>query len=313
MVSIDDVATGLLVNAISAAGRWLGTAAASVHSGRGKAGEDLGVARWFETYKLTARSPNLPRLSSQSAGRLQSLLGGDEAQAAVQELLCVRLTDGSNEDAARAREAFVLSLTRTDESAIIESANILVDYYDDEISDLVGRLSDSPLLTQIRSEALSARMIAVLHAIERHAAALSSRPTIRTEASFLTRYQSHVLDQHGKLEPPDFERRRRVPISDIYVPTVIHEESHREQIPLPPDTEPPSLTVRELADQLDRTVLLGDPGGGKTTASTVLMHHFASDKSLRTPFLVTLRNFASEDPPARSVVSSFFETGLIEK
>jgi hypothetical protein len=52
MISIDDVATGLLVNAITAAGRWLETAAGAARSGRGRASEYLAIARWFETYKL---------------------------------------------------------------------------------------------------------------------------------------------------------------------------------------------------------------------------------------------------------------------
>jgi hypothetical protein len=231
IVSIDDVATGLLVNAISAAGRWLGTAAGAARSGRGRAAEDLAVARWFESYKLTERIPELPALSDESAARLRSLLSGDDAQAAVQELLAVRLTDGPNADAARSREAFMLTLVGGASAfpEISGYAEALAEYYDDEICELVGRLEDTPMLAQIRSEALSARMIAVLHAIERHTAALSARPALRTEADFLTRYRAHVLDQHGKLEPPDCERRRRVPIADIYVPTVIYEEIHPER------------------------------------------------------------------------------------
>lgn len=96
IISIDEVATGLLVNAISATGRWLGTAAGASRSGRGRAGEDLAVARWFETYKLTDRVPGLSGLSSKSVERLRTLLSGDDAQAAVQELLAVRLTDAPN-------------------------------------------------------------------------------------------------------------------------------------------------------------------------------------------------------------------------
>lgn len=48
MIRIDDVATGLLVSAISAAGRWLGTTVGAARSERGRAAEDLAVARWFE-------------------------------------------------------------------------------------------------------------------------------------------------------------------------------------------------------------------------------------------------------------------------
>ena len=62
----------------------------------------------------------------------------------------------------------------------------------------------------------------------------------------------------------------------------------------------------ELADRLDRSVLLGDPGGGKTTAANVLMHHFALVTDGRVPFLVTLRDYAAAAPLERSV------TGHIE-
>ena len=116
-----------------------------------------------------------------------------------------------------------------------------------------------------------------------------------------------MIEQHGKLEPPDFERRRRVPIDDIYVPPVIYEDRFPERtISHSPGLltyqPPPSLTVWELVARADRSVLLGDPGGGKTTASNVLMHHFASDPSRRVPFLVTLRDYAASSPPERSVV-----------
>jgi hypothetical protein len=98
MISLDEVATGVLVNAVAAVGGWLGTAAASARSGRGRGAEDLAVARWFETYQVTSRGPELPGLSAASASRLAELLRGDDVQAAVQELLAVRLTDGSNAD-----------------------------------------------------------------------------------------------------------------------------------------------------------------------------------------------------------------------
>jgi hypothetical protein len=169
---------------------------------------------------------------------------------------------------------------------------------------MVARLEavEPSMLAQIRSEAFSGRMIAILRAVERHTAALSARPNARSEASFLAGYRTHVIDEFGKLEPPDFDHRRRVSIDDIYVPTLIYEEEFFERVGIPNRHAPSPLSVWELGARLDRTVLLGDPGGGKTTASTVLMHHFASDNSRRVPFLVTLRKYAASDPPERSVV-----------
>ena len=69
-----------------------------------------------------------------------------------------------------------------------------------------------------------------------------------------------------------------------------------------PSADQSSLDVYGLAGRLDRSVLLGDPGGGKTTAANVLMHYFASQQDGRVPFFVTLRDYAANDPPERSVV-----------
>jgi hypothetical protein len=297
LINIADIVDGALVNAIALTGRRVSVAVDGLHGRRGAS--DLTTARWFETYRLTSESPEIPGSSTALTERLAGILQGDEVQAALQELLAARLTDAPETDAASARQALVLTLG----ADALEVAEALAGYYDDQICALVARLEadDPPLLAQIRSEAFSARMINVLNAIERHTAALSARPARRTESSFLASYRRHAIDQHGKLEPPDFDRRRRVPIKDIYVPTGITEDLSTERVLVARPADEPSLTLYDLADRLDRTVLLGEPGGGKTTAANVLMHHFALDAVGRVPFLVTLRDYAAQDPPERSV------------
>jgi len=229
---------------------------------------------------------------------------GRRISAALQELLAARLTDASEADAARAREVIALALTVGAPEAR-PAAYLVAGYYDDQICALVARLGvyEPAVLAQIRAEAFATRMIAILGAIERHTAALRARPVHRTEASFLDSYRRHVIDQHGKLEPPDFERRRRVPIRDIYVPTVITEDFYpeREVVPHPVSRFSPD-PLYDLAVRLDRSVLLGDPGGGKSAAANVLMNHFARDPDDQVPFFVTLRDYAAQDPPERSVV-----------
>ena len=227
----------------------------------------------------------------------------NEVQAALHELLAARLTDAPEADATHAREALVLTLNAFGPD-VASVARALASYYDDQVCSLVARLEgeDSSLLAQIRSEAFATRMINILNAIERHITALASRPNQRTEAGFLASYRRHVSDQHGKLEPPDFERRRRIPISDIYVAGNIHKITYAEPSMTPETPSPPPLDVFDLAAEIDRSVLLGDPGGGKTTAATVLMHYLATEALSRIPFLVTLREFAAVEPPERSVV-----------
>jgi NACHT domain-containing protein len=301
VINIGDVIDGALVNAIALAGRRVSIAAGALHGRR--PADDVSVARWFETYTLTGAPPDLPGLSEDMTQRLAGVLAGDDFQAALQELLAARLTDAAETYASAARQVLTVTLI----SAVADVgpvANALAGYYDDQVCALVGRLEgdDPPLLTQIRSDAFSTRMINVLNAIERHTAALTSRPAPRTEASFLTAYRRHVVVQHGKLEPPDFDRRRRVPIAHIYVPTLITEDPPPGRTAVTRSGTQTPFDVYGLAAKIDRSVLLGDPGGGKTTAAHVLMHHFASDPGRRVPFLVTLRSYASGGAPHNSVV-----------
>ena len=149
-------------------GRQISAAA----SGLRKTDDDLTIARWFETFRLTGSLPDLPDLSQTSVERLVAALSGADVQAALQELLAVRLTDAPETDASRARNAVRVALNISSPDAD-GFAVALADYYDDQICALVARLegADPPLLAQIRGEAFSARIISVLRAIERNTAA----------------------------------------------------------------------------------------------------------------------------------------------
>ena len=297
---ISEIVAGVLVNVITGTGRRLGTAVLAV-SGR-KGGEDLAVAHWFDTYRLTGEPPALRGLSAAMTDRLAIRLQGNEIQAVLYELLAARLTDAPEADVERIRVLFDWTLSADDEELASAAAD-LFDYYDGQVADLAGRLegSEPALLRQIRDEALSARMIAILHAIERHTAALSPQRGQRSQTDFLTRYRRHVMEQHGRLEPPDFERRRRIPVEDLYVPPLIVQMADAEQARQSAEADLPKVDLLTLADDIDRTVLLGDPGGGKTTAANVLMSYYGSEADRRIPFLVTLREFAATAPPERSV------------
>jgi hypothetical protein len=300
-VILDEVVAGVLTEAIAAAGRRMATAP-SPRSRRYK--ESLSLVRWFETYRLTERVPNLTDIVRNcDPDAIADTLHSDSVDALLHELLAVRLTDAAQRDAARVKSSWDITWSRLMPGIDTNKfATRIFEYYDDEICTMVGQLegTEPALLSQMRAEGYWTRIIAILHAIERHAAALASQPSLEDDTAYINRYKRHVVQHHGQLEPPDFQRRRRIPIAEIYVPPSIIEVAD--------DPKSPEITLWTFAKGIDRTVLLGDPGGGKTTAAHVLMHHCATHANEPAPFVVILREFAAQNPPARSVVEHIEHT-----
>ncbi len=270
----------------------------------------LDTAAWADTERLIREAlaeivvgPAVPDLTGDEAAELTAVVRRPEVQGALQALLAVRLTDAPELDAARAREAVRLALATG--SAAPRYAGPLSEYFDEKISALVATLEGRvglAGLAQVRAEAYNARIVALLGAIERQVAALADPGRgARAEAQFLERYRRQAHRRHGFLTPPDFDRRRRVPVADIYVPIAISEEDDPERGRLASEMEPGSLTIWDLGGRLDRTVLLGDPGGGKTSAANVLTDRFAADASPRIAFLITVREYAARTPIEWSV------------
>ncbi|TCC65688.1 NACHT domain-containing protein [Kribbella pittospori] len=140
----------------------------------------------------------------------------------------------------------------------------------------------------LRSEASSNRSVHVLEAIERRLAEKAGQVDPIALDRFVARYRKQAAIGHGFIEPPDFEHRRKVPIDRIYVtPTIVDSDSQ---------------SAVSLEQEIDRTVLLGDPGHGKSTASQVVMWQFARDPGSPVPFLVILREFAAPHAPQKSVI-----------
>jgi NACHT domain len=197
---------------------------------------------------------------------------------------------------------------------VARGAGRLSEYFDDKICGLVGALEGRvgfEGLAQVRAEAFNARIVSLLGAIEGQLAALGDDGwRAEAEEEFVRRYRRQAHLRHGFLTPPDFDRRRRVPVADIYVPTRITEDDVRQLARrIVRDNRVNSPTVSDLEGLLDRTVLLGDPGGGKTTATNVLTDRFASNETRRIPFLVTLREYAAKAPIEWSVAECI-EQGL---
>lgn len=288
-----EVAAQALGTVIAGTGRWLASSALTglnVRSVRHQAE----IAAWFDTYELTAGGfPEPPSATGQYTAA--AWLRSNTTQAVLHELLAVRMTAAPETDVERLRA--VLCRTGTAGDVDPQWAGAVFDWADARVTDLVVKLEsrDPKAWRAARDDAFGARIVAVLQAIERHVASTADGAG---DADWVTRYRWQILQTYSSIEPPDFSRRRKVPIADLYVPPDIL----APDLPHNPDDSPRTVGFDHLMATIDRTVLLGDPGGGKSTASQVIAHRWAGDPAARVPFLVVLRDFAPTGSPARSVV-----------
>ncbi|MEU8056044.1 AIPR family protein [Microbispora bryophytorum] len=116
-----------------------------------------------------------------------------------------------------------------------------------------------------------------------------ARPTDREreEEAFLDRYRRFAVDHYGQLQPPNFQRRYQVPIDSLYVPPKLRYKDSNRSL---------ELTLQEFERRIDRTVVLGAPGSGKTALLQFLSYQYAKTSD-RIPLLLRLHLFAAFSSP----------------
>jgi hypothetical protein len=103
---------------------------------------------------------------------------------------------------------------------------------------------------------------------------------------FAQQLRTQVTAVHGYMRLPHLGVSRSVPYDQLYVEPLLRPEQEHLEVP--------DLTALALPGR--RSVILGDPGAGKSTLAAKLAHDVASDlvegSEGRVPFLLVLRNFA---------------------
>jgi len=156
-----------------------------------------------------------------------------------------------------------------------------------------GVLAGVEAKAAVRHRQLSER----LAVIEQNTAFLAqgAPPNAQTVQRFVTDYLPQAASRFGYIIPQSFDRQRKVPIDDLFV---------RPRLASSPDPRRPTANADPVAmttaiKAISRTVLLGNPGGGKTTFAHKLVHllttspgepHIAGRRLI--PLFVTLRIYA---------------------
>ncbi|GAA3564510.1 NACHT domain-containing protein [Kribbella ginsengisoli] len=106
-------------------------------------------------------------------------------------------------------------------------------------------------------------------------------------------YRQQLVRQFGNLQILDFNARRSAPIESLYVERKVTAEASGETI---------SANAEWLERNSKHAVILGPPGSGKTALTHWITYIHAKNESLRTPFLIHLREFAGDSLPQQSIL-----------
>ena len=140
------------------------------------------------------------------------------------------------------------------------------------------------------------------------------QPDIQAILEFEKKYREQISSRHGFITPPNFDTARKLPIDSLYVsPSFI-------RIPSPKDEQREIGKIDDFRSVIYRAVLLGNPGGGKSTFSDKLSNDLAtrySEKLLAgrqvTPIHVVLRDYGAAKKEYSCSILQFIQTTAVSK
>ena len=136
----------------------------------------------------------------------------------------------------------------------------------------------------------------------------SQQLNIKAILNFEQQYRQQVKELHGKLTPPYIDVAKKLPIEQLYVsPNLSLETLNRAPIEN-------SKTQQDFYQSIHRTVLLGNPGGGKSTFAQKFCYDLVTQYSERLlsgkqviPTLVILRDYAAKKKEINCSLLDFIE------
>jgi hypothetical protein len=124
-------------------------------------------------------------------------------------------------------------------------------------------------------------------------------------AAFERSYRKQLVDRHGFITPPHFDMAHKIPIEDICVSPRLVRRTKEEPVK--------HIEFREFVRGLYRAVVLGNPGGGKSTLAAKLCHDLALPRQRLlgareiTPTLVILRDYGAAKKESGCSIVQFIE------
>lgn len=131
---------------------------------------------------------------------------------------------------------------------------------------------------------------------------------IQAILTFERKYRQQFINRHKDITPPYLDTVRKFPIRRMYVNPYFNTSSQNK-------LEIKTFKMEKFLSGIYRTVLLGHPGGGKSTLSLKLCYELASRPTERlfagrkevTPILVILREYGAEKKLRNCSILQFIE------
>jgi NACHT domain len=237
-------------------------------------------------------------LAAGSADQLKEFLAAPEAESVLRQIYSFRLTD--------AKEGG-LDLIRSEFSRLLQGR---VPGADDKLSRslfkailsicdeaLNASLEDGPYSaleakSVFRHRILTDELAALAHNVE----LLSAKPNIQEILEFEERYRAQVASRHDSISPPHLDRQKKFPIDSLYVAPNLTRYVDREHLWHHRPYE--VIKTDQMLSWIQRAVLLGNPGAGKSTFALKLCHDLSTSSTLAgrrvSPILVVLRDYGAQ-------------------
>lgn len=268
--------------------------------------------------KVTQSVTNAAELDDeQKAEKLRMFLSSPNVESIVRQIYANKLTEDEDVNYLKSiHEEILVGL-----SLYLGEPEKNVEDLADQIFDVLLESCDYALTAAIEEGNLFAHEA---KSSLRHSIIIGELAVIKKNLDFLTvnhkiniqeiigfekKYLAQVEKRHWYISPPYFNEARKLPINDIFVnPTFISLHKKEEEYPN-------KLDLQDFLSNVYRSVVLGNPGGGKSTLSLKLCHDLAEHYSKRIlagrqvlPILVVLRDYGAEKKDCKCSILQFIET-----
>jgi hypothetical protein len=283
----------------------------------------------LERWKLneTALQPILQKAAETVSERIQCydpaeidqiclFLESPPAETIIRQIYAAKLSDNPQNNFELIRQEWLAAFsdyTNIPESELQDAANPILDDLIEGCEEALqiaidqGRLAAHEAKSAFRYQIVRDEMAAIQKTLNLLTA--PQKPDIKAIINFEENYRQQVGERHKYIIPPDFDKAQKLPINRLYVcPNFI-------STPTKQRNQPESLKITTFLASIYRVVLLGNPGGGKSTFTQKFAHVLATCYSERpfadrqvTPILVILRDYGAKKKELNCSIVQYIET-----